>query len=203
MIVYVESNFILEYALRQEQYDSCVRILEFAEAGQARLVVPAFCIWEALAKIIRNADEREQFRAQFQMHLRALKRTPEHSRAAGEFEENVQNFLVRTTQAENTGLYSAVDRLTRAAEIASLTPETLTELLRLQADIRLKLPDATVLATVLQHLVGVQVSPRCFVSRDKHFGNVPEVKALLERRNCTFISSFDDAHRFIVSQLKP
>ena len=44
MNVYVESNFVLELALRQEQFTSCETILSLCEEGQARLVVPAYSL---------------------------------------------------------------------------------------------------------------------------------------------------------------
>lgn len=42
MSIYVESNFVLELALMQEQYESCEAILQVCKAGQAQLVLPAF-----------------------------------------------------------------------------------------------------------------------------------------------------------------
>lgn len=42
MIVYVESNFVLELALRQEEHGACERILEHAEANHIELVIPAY-----------------------------------------------------------------------------------------------------------------------------------------------------------------
>jgi hypothetical protein len=38
MIVYAESNFILEAATLQDEYQACLEILELAEAGEVRLV---------------------------------------------------------------------------------------------------------------------------------------------------------------------
>ena len=44
MNVYVESNFVLELALAQEQFESCEGILSLCEAGNVRLVVPAYSL---------------------------------------------------------------------------------------------------------------------------------------------------------------
>ena len=46
MNIYVESNFVLELALYQEQYQDCERVLSICEAGKAKLILPAFCIAE-------------------------------------------------------------------------------------------------------------------------------------------------------------
>jgi hypothetical protein len=42
MNIYVETNFVLELALEQEECDTCAEIIRLASAGQLRLVVPAF-----------------------------------------------------------------------------------------------------------------------------------------------------------------
>jgi hypothetical protein len=50
MNVYVETNFILELAWMQEQYESCKNILTLCETGKAKLILPAF----QLVKLLRN-----------------------------------------------------------------------------------------------------------------------------------------------------
>jgi predicted nucleic acid-binding protein len=60
MNVYVETNFILELAFMQEQYESCNRILSLCEAGSTNLVLPAFCIAESYETLIRRANRRSQ-----------------------------------------------------------------------------------------------------------------------------------------------
>jgi hypothetical protein len=42
MTVYAESNFVLEYALEQEQCESCEEIVRIAEARLIEFVLPAF-----------------------------------------------------------------------------------------------------------------------------------------------------------------
>ena len=51
MIVYVESNFVLELAFLQEQHESCNTIITLAESSQVELVIPAFSIVEPLCSI--------------------------------------------------------------------------------------------------------------------------------------------------------
>jgi hypothetical protein len=41
MNVYVESNFVLEHALEQEQSESCQRLVSLATEGSIHLVIPA------------------------------------------------------------------------------------------------------------------------------------------------------------------
>jgi hypothetical protein len=42
MIVYVESNFILELAFLQEEHGEAETLAKFAESGQIQLAVPSF-----------------------------------------------------------------------------------------------------------------------------------------------------------------
>ena len=46
MTAYVESNFVLEHALQQEQSDACNGILDLAASGRISLVAPAFSLSE-------------------------------------------------------------------------------------------------------------------------------------------------------------
>ena len=46
MIVYVESNFVLELAFLQEESEDCSEILQLAEAQRIELVFPSFCVGE-------------------------------------------------------------------------------------------------------------------------------------------------------------
>jgi len=44
MIIYVESNFVLELAYLQEEHESCEEILNLAQEGKIGLVLPAYSI---------------------------------------------------------------------------------------------------------------------------------------------------------------
>lgn len=51
MIVYVETNFILELAFQQEQHQAVNSILELAERGKIELVYPGFSIRNPVLKL--------------------------------------------------------------------------------------------------------------------------------------------------------
>jgi len=50
--IYVESNFVLELPLLQEQYASCEDILRLCQAGKAQLIIPAYSLVEPYETLI-------------------------------------------------------------------------------------------------------------------------------------------------------
>jgi hypothetical protein len=46
MIVYAESNLVLELAFQQEEHESCLALLDLAWSKEIVLVLPAFSIGE-------------------------------------------------------------------------------------------------------------------------------------------------------------
>ncbi len=59
MKVYVESNFVLELTLAQEQHGSCEARLELCVAGYHSLLLPAFCVAESYHALV-GKDDRER-----------------------------------------------------------------------------------------------------------------------------------------------
>jgi hypothetical protein len=55
--VYVESNFVLEIVLEQEQHQACEAILTLAESRAIELALPAFALVEPYESMVR--DERD------------------------------------------------------------------------------------------------------------------------------------------------
>jgi hypothetical protein len=54
VIVYVETNFVLAVALRQEDYADCNRIVELSKRKSISLVVPAFSLAEPFGALKRD-----------------------------------------------------------------------------------------------------------------------------------------------------
>lgn len=68
MNVYVESNFVLEQALEQEQCESCKELIKIASAASIRLVIPAFSLAEPHIALMRRGSERSRLSAELQKH---------------------------------------------------------------------------------------------------------------------------------------
>ena len=60
MKVYIESNFVLELALLQEQNESCENILSLGKSGNIHLIIPAFCVAEPIETLVRRAINRRK-----------------------------------------------------------------------------------------------------------------------------------------------
>ena len=75
MNVYVESNFVLELALIQEQYAGCEEILRLCEAGRIRLVIPAYSLAEPYETLTRHHKQRRRMKQELDAVFRQLSRT--------------------------------------------------------------------------------------------------------------------------------
>ena len=97
MNVYVESNFVLEQALEQEQCESCKELIGIASSGSIRLVVPAFSLAEPHIALMRRGNERSRLSAELQKHLSELGRSKTYREVSGNFSEfddpNVREML--------------------------------------------------------------------------------------------------------------
>ena len=75
MNVYVESNFVLEHALEQEDYDSCAQIIGLAANHRITLILPAFSLAEPHQAISGKAKARARLREDLRIHLSELGRS--------------------------------------------------------------------------------------------------------------------------------
>ena len=75
MDVYVETNFVLELALLQEQHESCEKILQFQQTGKIRLIVPAYSLIEPFETIFRYAKNRSRVANDLAAEIKQLSRT--------------------------------------------------------------------------------------------------------------------------------
>jgi predicted nucleic acid-binding protein len=85
MIVYVESNFILELAYLQEEHENCERILKLAEAEKIRLIVPAFAIAEPFSAWVGQERRRVDLHKSLTDELRELGRSEPYADSHEEF----------------------------------------------------------------------------------------------------------------------
>jgi DNA-binding TFAR19-related protein (PDSD5 family) len=73
--IYVETNFVLELTFQQEQSASCEQILRYCEAGNGKLVIPAYSLAEPHEKLRRQATSRKEIQQALNAELHQLSRT--------------------------------------------------------------------------------------------------------------------------------
>lgn len=206
MILYVETNFVLELAFEQEGHGDCQAILDLAKVeGGLELALPAFCIGEAYERQIRRQRDREELHRRLMDELGELSRSPSYARRLKEIRE-VTALLAESGQEELQSLELVLDELYDAATIVPLDKAVAREAHRQQSSRGLSPQDALVYTSILSHLrgTGAADSPEephsCFVTRDTDFTD-DDVRADLESLGCKILFRFDAALGYVQSRL--
>ena len=189
MIAYMESNFALQWILRQEQFDAVDTILNLAERREVDLRIPAFALVESEWKLRRQDIKRSQLQEAVAEEMRQHRRS--------KYRENVARLLeqlqgdLRSVANEDTDLHThLVNRCSMAARILSLTQPVLTQALVVQRDHGLQFKDAVVLASILSDLAAERsVDDKLLITTDRDFSN-DEVREVLQAYNCRVKAGF-------------
>lgn len=108
MNVYVESNFVLERALEQEQSESCGKLIELAGAGAVHVFIPAFSLAEPYIALMHKGNERMRLVPELRKHLSELGRSKPYRTASDDFAE-LTTLLIDSVESERTRLQTAAD----------------------------------------------------------------------------------------------
>ena len=201
MIVYVETNFLLELAYLQERCASCDEILQMAASDRINLILPAFSIAEARATWQRRASERREVHASLQKHIREISRS-EPFRSLNEQSREVVAALVAHGEQARERLEEAVQAVERHGTIVALSSEIVTVARVHEILYSLSPQDALVLESVRSHAEQA-AGPKCFITQDvKGFAN-PSIYDELSRVQCKVLVNFTDAVAYIRSALEP
>ena len=199
MIVYVETNFLLELALQQEQHASCEALVQLAESKAITLSMPAFSVLEATQNLRRMSVERGKFQEDVNKQGRDVNRTHGFGKEAAF--AAVADALVRHVQQAELSLAQLKARLFQVVRFLPLDGAVAAELSRYIEDYELEPPDATVLASVMNDpQLGQERS--CFLNRNTEDFDQPSIVDLLRQRNCKLIGHFDHGLRYVQSVLK-
>jgi hypothetical protein len=197
LIVYVESNFVLEIALGQEQSVAAEGILAQAESGAVQLAFPALATTEPLSTVDHSARERRRLSHALNDQVRQLARSRPHQHDLN-FLRSIDTVLATIEQRELGLVLATVDRLLRAGRPVALDARLFARALALRARFQLSAPDAIVLAAVLDDASARDADERkCFATRNwGDFGQV-DIRADLRAVNCTYIANYGRALQFL------
>ena len=201
MNVYVESNFVLEQALEQEQCESCKELIGIASAGSIRLVVPAFSLAEPHIALMRRGNERSRLSAELQKHLSELGRSKTYREVSGNFSE-LAALLIASAERERAGLQLATDGMLKAAEIIPLDSDVFHQAGGIQVAFDMSVQDSIVLASIVSHLAATKPVESCFLNRNTKDFDDPNVREMLDEFGCKFFGRFDDGLRYIQARLR-
>lgn len=189
MIVYVETNFLLQVALGQEQARAADDLLALAEQRRVTLIVPAFSLSEPFATLAQRERARRNLRNTLSEQLRQLRRSEPHQDAAAALEPLLQ-FLQGLEREEFGRLQTTVGRILATAHSVPFDSEVFTTALRSQEQFGLSPQDAIVYASVLNDLRGQPPHERkLFVSLNwRDFGD-PGLAEELHQYGCRYEES--------------
>lgn len=200
MDVYVETNFVLELALLQEQQESCQKLLDLAEAGRINLILPAFSLTEPYETLIRREKNRRNLSQDLHKELSQLGRSLPYQQQVHTYQE-ITEFLVNSGREEKQRFQIVVEKLLVVSKVIPLTVEILIAAMGYQSDPDFTPQDAIVYASVVEHLNKSGEQRCCFINRNsKDFDN-PDIQEALDKYNCRILFKFDAGFGYIKNQI--
>jgi predicted nucleic acid-binding protein len=195
MIVYVESNFLLEIVLGQEQATSAEALLDLAEHRGIDLVLPSFAFAEPFATVTQRERTRRKLGLDISGILRDLKRSaPYYSEAA--IVESAIAGLASIAGREYAKLNDTSQRLLAAAQLRDIDSNIFAQALAYQTRFGLSPQDSIVYAVVVSDLQRRLPDPKCFITKNSRDFDDPDIVTELQRYNCRLFFSFEDGLRF-------
>jgi hypothetical protein len=197
--VYIETNFVLELSLQQEECDACADILKLASQELIVLAVPAFSLAEPHVAILAKEKARTQLSRDLRNQLRDLGRSRPHRAVPASFDA-LADVLAASAQSERDGVRDAVSDILGAANVIPLDERILKSALGIQVEFGMSGQDAIVLASVLAHLEASRPSESCFLNRNSKDFDDPDIRDRLEHYGCKFFGKFEHGLRYISAQ---
>jgi hypothetical protein len=201
MTVYVESNFVLEQALQQEQSESCDSIVNLAATGDISLVIPAFSLAEPHQALRQRESARIRLCNDLRPHLSELGRSKPYRGIPEDF-SSLATILEKSGDRERDGLHRATSALLQTAEVIPLDGIIIASAGELRAAFQMPGQDAIVFASVLRHLAETAPKESCFLNRNSKDFDDPDVRERLDRFGCRFFARFDHGYQFMLANLR-
>lgn len=199
MIVYVETNFVLELAYLRPTSDHCQRLLELARDGTISLVVPVFALIEARFAWQRNVRRRNRLHSDVRAELGELSR----SRPLTDIASQSQAFvaaLIDTAEQDRGRLESAVEDLLQQATVLPTEPKIVTNARAAEILWDLSPQDSVIFMTVLDHAER-NLGLKLFVTQNANDFRVPQIEEELTRHGCKLLFAFDVAEAYVRNEI--
>ena len=194
---YLETNFILELAFAQEQNDSCNKILEFAESGRIKIVLPAFSVGECFETLVRRHKERKALQNQINTQTNQLQRSFGYGQESQQLKD-FNGLLIRINETDEERMDSILSRILNVSEIIPLDKNVVQVANRYRKQFKLAYQDSIVFASIISHLNSFKQGESCFLNRNSSDFNDPDIHQALSDHDCKLLFRFDSGIQFIL-----
>ena len=201
MNVFVETNFVLELALEQQESQSCEKLLELAGKHDIRLWIPAYSLIEPHETLTRRHRDRESLRSAISSELTQLARSATMAQRAST-SQDVVKLLAESLETESKQLDDVKQKILATAELLPLDASVLAKGSDYQNKYDLSAQDAVVYASIRTKLEGDHAVESCFISRDSGDFDDPDLRQDLAALNCKYFASFVAAIQFIEHSIR-
>lgn len=198
MKVYLETNFILELALKQKEHHACEELRKLAEQSLVRLFIPAVSFAEAPIAVNNRYKKRMNVHEQVSQEINELSRMQDYT-SSKETMKDLSNLLIESADQEKTNLASMWNSLISSVTLIELNQNILQEAIN-KSHLDLSFQDSFVYASVKCHLQkDSSAVSACFITRNsKDFGiRNADIGRELQGLNCKLLFSFENGFSFI------
>ncbi|MBP3967317.1 PIN domain-containing protein [Paenibacillus lignilyticus] len=201
MIVYVESNFILELVLAQEESTSAEQILGLAEERKIKLLLPSFSIMEPFWTIQGRGKQRKSIQQSLNRELEQLQRSMYNQELVSVFQPLTKT-IIDVEIKEMDMLEKTLSRLLKIGITIDVSSSIFDDSIRYQEELGLSPPDAIIYSSIITNVkqqTGDEA--KVFVSRNWKDFDQEEIVEELQSFHCKFFSNFRSALGYIHSRL--
>lgn len=188
--VYVESNFVLEIALGQEQSDVAEEILARAERGEIELAVPSFSLAEPFSTVVQRRRSRRRLVSQLNDQVGEIARSIPHREDLPPL-QGVPAVMARIDRRETEVLVATVGRLLAASTVLPIDAEIYRQALDYRLRYGFSEQDGIIFASILGHLVeNARPGLRVFVTKNWRDFSGAALEQQLKQHRCALLGSF-------------
>lgn len=201
MIVYIESNFILEIAFLQGENQYCDDIMNLASSSTIDLVLPSYSIGEPYETLIRRRKSRKKRLNQFNNEIIQLSRSKPYKKPLKDF-DIIRSLIITSIEEEKKRLNTTLEQILGISEIISIKQEIIESAIRYQTDFDFPPQDSIVYSSILDHLSNSDINrDKCFITRNPKDFSSPDIVDQLKKYNCEIHFNFKSGLNYIQHKL--